>query len=383
MGILSSVIGGIADLGTQWMANRAAKKQQEKEHKFNADQAQLNRDFQTSEREAAQQWNLEQWERENEYNSPAAQMERMAAAGINPAAAAQAIAGGSSGAVQQSSVAGSSNPQSGAVASSSGSYAPTMASLLGNSVNSAVNTAMTIGQTIGTHIHNKNLQKQYDASIDNLKSNTAKNYQDAEVGKQQADYIAEQANRLKLLTPAELEQCKQQTNLIMAQIVNTDANTDLLEAQTDNTEAQVGLTQAQTYATYQSIKESDARIANLDANTSKAVAEAAKIYAEKNNIEADTVIKNFEASIKGLEAECAANGITFNANEAVAGAVYEMVNGTGTSKEFYQPVSDYEKGIIKEEHKQKRRDAWNQGAVDVVSGLGKSLSKLGLKALLK
>lgn len=41
-------------------------------------------------------WNLAQWNRENEYNSPASQMERMAMAGINPNDAAAAIAGNDS-----------------------------------------------------------------------------------------------------------------------------------------------------------------------------------------------------------------------------------------------------------------------------------------------
>lgn len=381
-GILGSIIGGLFDFGSQIAANQAAKKQQQREQKFNADQAQMNREYQTSEREASQQWNLEQWERENEYNSPANQMARMAAAGINPAAAAQAVAGGSSGSVQQSSVAGSSNPQSGAVASAP-SYSGSMAQLLGNSANSALNSALTIAETTGAHIHNKNLQKQYDASIENLKSNTAKNFQDVEVGKQQADFLGEQANRLKLLTPVEVEQCRQQTNLIMAEILNTEANTELVEAETAVAESQVAMNEAQTAATYQSIKESKARIANLDANTSLAIAEAAKVYAEKNNVEADTVIKNFEASVKQLEAQCAQQGISFNANEVAAGACYEMINGTGTAKDFYEPVTTYEKGIIKYEHKQKRRDAWNQAGADVASNIASKAAGKALKFLLK
>ena len=99
--------------------------------------------------------------------------------------------------------------------------------------------------------------------------------------------------------------------------------------------------------------------------------------------DAGAVFQNLCGGSPFQRAECAAQGITFNANEAVAGAVYEMVNGTGTAKDFYEPVSTYEKGIIKEKGKQDRRTAWNQGAVDVVSGLGKAVGKLGLKALLK
>lgn len=49
---------------------------QERQNQWNADQMRLQN-----------QWNVEQWNRENAYNSPLAQMQRLAAAGINPALA--------------------------------------------------------------------------------------------------------------------------------------------------------------------------------------------------------------------------------------------------------------------------------------------------------
>lgn len=63
---------------------KAAKEINQINNEFNASEALKNRDFQTSEREASQQWNLDQWNRENAYNDPSAQRARVEAAGFNP-----------------------------------------------------------------------------------------------------------------------------------------------------------------------------------------------------------------------------------------------------------------------------------------------------------
>lgn len=63
---------------------KAAKEINQINNEFNASEALKNREFQTSEREASQQWNLDQWNRENAYNDPSAQRARMEAAGFNP-----------------------------------------------------------------------------------------------------------------------------------------------------------------------------------------------------------------------------------------------------------------------------------------------------------
>lgn len=83
-----SALSGIAGSG---MSNKsvkrsikAAKEINQINNEFNASEALKNREFQTSEREASQQWNLDQWNRENAYNDPSAQRVRMEAAGFNP-----------------------------------------------------------------------------------------------------------------------------------------------------------------------------------------------------------------------------------------------------------------------------------------------------------
>lgn len=62
--------------------------------------------------EKQNQWNIDQWNRENEYNSPAAQMSRMDAAGINPynAASSGQIGSGTASSLQSATPADVSAP---------------------------------------------------------------------------------------------------------------------------------------------------------------------------------------------------------------------------------------------------------------------------------
>lgn len=55
------------------ISNRAARKENDKTREYNLKLAQMQN-----------QWNVEQWQRENAYNSPSAQLQRLQDAGINP-----------------------------------------------------------------------------------------------------------------------------------------------------------------------------------------------------------------------------------------------------------------------------------------------------------
>lgn len=85
------IIGGAASALSNWieseMSEDDAKEQHQDDLDWQHDEAQINRDFQTSEREAAQKFDLDMWNLNNEYNSPEQQVERLIAAGINPASA--------------------------------------------------------------------------------------------------------------------------------------------------------------------------------------------------------------------------------------------------------------------------------------------------------
>lgn len=72
-GIISSLFGA---LGQNIAINKQIKAQQEENEK--------NRTYNFNLAQLQNKWNLEQWNRENEYNSPAQQMARLKAAGLNP-----------------------------------------------------------------------------------------------------------------------------------------------------------------------------------------------------------------------------------------------------------------------------------------------------------
>lgn len=91
MGFLS----GLASIANSIVSPIANKRSSEREYKRNrslmqeqyqlqAQENQLQREWQSAENEKAYQQNIEQWNRENEYNTPAAQMQRYVDAGLNP-----------------------------------------------------------------------------------------------------------------------------------------------------------------------------------------------------------------------------------------------------------------------------------------------------------
>lgn len=76
-GLLGSVVNGAVGLGSDYLQSQANLKNQKDLASYAAEkQNELN--------EAAFQRNLQQWNMENAYNSPAAQMQRFAEAGLNP-----------------------------------------------------------------------------------------------------------------------------------------------------------------------------------------------------------------------------------------------------------------------------------------------------------
>ena len=72
-----SMIGSAISSLVSGLGNRAQIKAQAKEN-------QKNREYNLMLARLQNQWNLEQWQRENDYNSPTAQMARYRAAGLNP-----------------------------------------------------------------------------------------------------------------------------------------------------------------------------------------------------------------------------------------------------------------------------------------------------------
>lgn len=76
----TAIIGGISSAYSQHQQNKNIDKQiksQENEQK-------KNREYNLKLAQMQNQWNVEQWQRENDYNDPQAQIARLRAAGLNP-----------------------------------------------------------------------------------------------------------------------------------------------------------------------------------------------------------------------------------------------------------------------------------------------------------
>lgn len=80
MDILGAGFGAISSIGSMIGQNRAIRQQIKAQQQEN----QKNREYNLMLARTQNQWNLEQWQRENDYNSPTAQMARFRAAGLNP-----------------------------------------------------------------------------------------------------------------------------------------------------------------------------------------------------------------------------------------------------------------------------------------------------------
>lgn len=114
--IVSGIAGGVND----FINKKEAMSQHQSDLNWNAQQAQLSRDFQREERELTQQWNEEIWNKNNEYNSLASQVARAQEAGVSP----NALFGNGAGTV--AAQAPRTTPMAGATASSPSTLASTL-----------------------------------------------------------------------------------------------------------------------------------------------------------------------------------------------------------------------------------------------------------------
>ena len=144
--LLGSGLGVVSSIGSMIGQNRAIRQQIRAQQEENR----KNREYNLMLARAQNQWNIEQWQRENDYNSPTAQMSRFRAAGLNP----NLIYG------QSNSAASSPTLTSGAASS------PTDMSAIGNKRN--------FGQAMQEML-NMEMQK---AQIEAIKAGTEKTKED-------------------------------------------------------------------------------------------------------------------------------------------------------------------------------------------------------------
>lgn len=157
------MLGGILSFGSSLIGAASQNVNINKQIKAQQEENQKNREYNLMLAQQQNAWNVEQWERENEYNSPVNQMSRLKQAGINPNLAY------SNGNMTNVSA---SSPQLTSGAPSS----PVDMSALGQRA--------TFGQAIQLALQNEATQ----ASIDKIKAETRKTLSDANISEIQAKY---------------------------------------------------------------------------------------------------------------------------------------------------------------------------------------------------
>lgn len=356
--IISSTIGAAAGLAQQYQQNEFNADEAQKNRDFQSTEAALTRDFNaseakkardfnsqeselarqynTAEREAAQAWNLEQWNRENEYNSPAAQMERFMAAGINPNAAMSMMSGGQSGNIVTS---GQSSGAASGPAASAGSPSGSQASSVGmsDSVNSLLGNA-----------YNNALQAAY-------------------MEKQIAWYDRRQQ--------AEIEKIWQDVRLTSLNADEQDLVVRNFQRMSDAQYESLVAVRNETMARIDAIKRTQDREDKLAASTielnsalvDKTLEDTEKIKSEKVGQDIDNVIQSAYMDLVKKNPN-----ITLDSFKAMV----------SMSDEDWQICSDrfvkQQGEVIKEQGKQARRTKWNDMAADVVGSTVQGLIDAGL-----
>ena len=198
---LSAGAAGASAISSGKMNRRAEKYNKwalQQQQAFNAQQAQLGRDWSEEMMGQQNEWNLQQWQRENEYNTPAAQRARLEAAGLNAALMMQGQGSIGMAGSGQPAASPSGNPQASSGLSSAPQYVRPDFSLLSQAVDSFFKNKLISEQSTGQGLDNL-LKARYgdelaqisigkgSAEIQNLRSQSARNYAETAVASLTAD----------------------------------------------------------------------------------------------------------------------------------------------------------------------------------------------------
>lgn len=330
-----AVLGGITDVfSSLWQY-----KQQNKQLQTQAAENQKNRDFNERMMREANMWNLDMWNKQNEYNLPANQIMRLKQAGINPNLFYSNGSMSSAGSVAPS-------PS----ASSSGGISPMPL------VSAKLDNMMALAQ------------------IENIKADTANKRSEGSILESDAKIrdalnsgMLELNNAKITLTGSQSSLNEEQVKLIAPQIRQLNANIDSIYTTIDKIKAETNLLDSQDfyqgvmnkhadrlltaqYDSYrQQISESKARETLTFAEFRQCVALLPYIIAEKTasiqNIKSDTALNDYKAGnlkIDSLKKKAEAvntilarqgisltNGlldIQFRAEAAAKGTAYQIFN---------------------------------------------------------
>ena len=244
---IASIGAGIMGM-EQAEADRKLSLQLDAENRmFNAKEAEKNRAFQTEERLATQAYNESMWQKNNEYNSLSAQIQRAKEAGISP----NAIVGGQYTSPQSSPV--TSSPQSGSQASYSSSLP---SGILGQSpamMTSISQLASGASQSILNMQEYQEKKETFDErkkafALDNIIKDSTNKEILSKVGLNNVS-IEAQLQAIEIIekkSPLELKIMNEELNNLLIQYKEKEANIKLIDAQTETEKERKELVDAQT-----------------------------------------------------------------------------------------------------------------------------------------
>lgn len=227
--------------------------------------------------EKMSQWqrnaNLTDWSMQNEYNSPASQMERLKAAGLNP-----------------NLVYGNGAQQSAASVIKGASPPGTSASRSNINGGQAVSSFLNAQQM---KLQNDNLKAQNNVLLEqakNIAADTLSKTFGANLKEFDFDYKTENRNRM-------LYKAEQQNINLFKQAGLTDAQ---IASTSERTKTEVQTRAPRIHQILQSISESAQRILNMRIQAAKSEAEIDYIYGQIENAKKDGTLKQLEINLKRL-----------------------------------------------------------------------------------
>lgn len=239
---------------------------------FNAQEAQKNRDFQREERIASQQFNLDMWNMNNEYNSLSSQIDRAKEAGVNP----NAILGNGSNVASQPV---KTNPMSGAQAS----YNSGMPAALLSQAKTIAEIEKIKAETKGKNLENDFFQKTFDERVKQVGLETEKLSTEmqkdlADIGKtdietktleKSFEYLGRMNETELQLMNQELTNLYNQNEKVIQEIITEQKKQSQIDKQMEVMDADIRNTNMDTIHTAHEIVNLDQKTMTEKANTEK------------------------------------------------------------------------------------------------------------------
>lgn len=286
-GPLGSVLGGVAGaglsaVGQNWQNNVAGQ------------EAAKDRAFQSEEAQKARDYNTQMWNMQNEYNDPSKQFERLKALGVNDATAISMMSGNGAAAGNASSVGSTGAQASGSRANlaSTNDFARYVADLPMNVIQNAKAKEETIQKRIENKMKNfeaSKQQEQYNIALEQQQQVTEQLKNDVEAGK------LDNEMRRKNLNKADVELGILINDLAMSNM-DTAAHQQFLDYQLRIQAAEAMLRETQSKWEE---KRLIAEIENMKASAASLYANAALAGAQKEGIDLENQMKEFDLRHQG------------------------------------------------------------------------------------